>query len=40
MGGEAVELEKIGVSTDWIAVGIAILLGLLIKFGLLSNIPW
>lgn len=34
------ELEKIGVSTDWLAVGGALLLGLLVKLGLFSNIPW
>ncbi|TDX48907.1 hypothetical protein C7959_12418 [Orenia marismortui] len=34
------ELEKIGVSTDWIAVIIGIVLGLLIKLGLIDNISW
>ncbi|PRX32524.1 hypothetical protein BX659_10473 [Orenia metallireducens] len=34
------ELEKIGVSTDWLAVIIALILCLLVKFGLITNIPW
>jgi hypothetical protein len=32
--------EKIGVSTDWLAVLLGVGVGLLVKIGAISNIPW
>ena len=34
------KFEQIGISTDWIAVILALILGLLVKLGVLTNIPW
>ncbi|GAB6137445.1 hypothetical protein JCM15060_06340 [Halanaerobaculum tunisiense] len=39
-GGERVKLEQIGITTDWFAVGLALVLALLVKSGLVANIPW
>jgi|GEM_PF-2287514 len=32
--------EQIGVSTDWLAVLLGVGVGLLVKIGAISNIPW
>ena len=34
------KFEQIGVSTDWIAVIFGLLFGILVKLGVLTNIPW
>ncbi len=40
IGGTDMKFEQIGVSTDWIAVLLALGLGILVKLGILTNIPW
>lgn len=34
------KFEQIGVSTDWTAVIIALIISLLVKFGIIGSIPW